>query len=118
MSTESTETATQMITVTEAAAEKIKELLVSENKEGHSIRLSVSGGGCHGYQYGMNFEDNIGEMDQSIEVMGVKFVVDAMSLPMITGAQVDYVETMQGAGFSINNPNATSTCGCGSSFSA
>ncbi|MDH5525851.1 MAG: iron-sulfur cluster insertion protein ErpA [Nitrospirota bacterium] len=112
----STETTT--INVTEAASTKIKELLESENKQDHGIRLSVTGGGCHGYQYGMNFDNNIGEMDQVIEAAGVKFIVDAMSMPMLTGAQVDYVETMQGAGFAINNPNAQSTCGCGSSFSA
>lgn len=111
-------TETTVINVTEAAASKIKELLVSENKEGQAIRLSVSGGGCHGYQYGMQFEENVGEMDQEIQVEGVRFVIDAMSMPMLAGAQVDYVETMQGSGFAINNPNAQSTCGCGSSFSA
>ncbi|MFQ5508089.1 MAG: iron-sulfur cluster insertion protein ErpA [Leptospirillia bacterium] len=117
MSTDSsTETAT--ITVTEAAAVKIKDLLVSEGKEGQNIRLSVSGGGCQGYQYGMQFDGETSELDQVFEVEGVSFVVDAMSLPMLTGAQVDYVETMQGAGFAINNPNAQSSCGCGSSFSA
>lgn len=125
MSTESTtETATEtttetpFVTVTEAASAKIKELLVTEGKEGHGIRLSVSGGGCHGYQYGMQFEEGSGDADQVVEVDGVQFFIDAMSMPMMAGAQVDYVETMQGAGFAINNPNAQSTCGCGSSFSA
>ncbi len=110
-------TETQVINVTEAAAAKIKELLTSENKEGQGIRLSVSGGGCHGYQYGMQFEEAATDMDQVIEVDGVKFFIDPMSIPMLTGAQVDYVETVQGSGFAINNPNAQSTCGCGSSFS-
>jgi len=122
MSTETTETAesteTQMINVTETASVKIKELLVSEGKENHGIRLSVAGGGCHGYQYGMQFEEAPTEMDQVIEMEGVKFFLDPMSIPMLTGAQVDYVETVQGSGFAINNPNAQSTCGCGSSFSA
>jgi iron-sulfur cluster insertion protein len=112
----STETA--LVTVTEAAASKIKELLVSENKADYSIRLSVAGGGCHGYQYGMQFDNAVGEMDQQVEVNGVRFIVDAMSMPMLSGAQVDYVETMQGSGFAISNPNAKSSCGCGSSFSA
>lgn len=109
---------TQVINVTEAATAKIKELLVSENKDGHGIRLSVAGGGCHGYQYGMQFESAPTDMDQVIEVEGVKFYIDPMSIPMLSGAQVDYVETVQGSGFAINNPNAQSTCGCGSSFSA
>ena len=111
-------TETQMINVTDAANTKIKELLVSEGKADHGIRLSVAGGGCHGYQYGMQFEEASTEMDQVIEMDGVKFFIDPMSIPMLTGAQVDYVETVQGAGFAINNPNAESTCGCGSSFSA
>jgi len=109
---------TQVITVTEAAAVKIQELLVSEGKKDCGIRMSVAGGGCHGYQYGMQFEEAPGETDQVIEVEGVRFFVDAMSLPMLAGARVDYVETMQGSGFAIENPNAQSTCGCGSSFSA
>jgi iron-sulfur cluster insertion protein len=113
-----TDTQTELVTVTEAAASKIKELLESENKEGYGIRLSVAGGGCHGYQYGMQFEDSVSDMDQEVEVSGVRFIVDAMSMPMLAGAQVDYVETMQGSGFAINNPNAKSSCGCGSSFSA
>ena len=111
-------TETTLVSVTDAAAGKIKELLASENKEGYAIRLSVAGGGCHGYQYGMQFDDQVGEMDQVVEAAGVRFVVDAMSVPMLTGANVDYVETMQGSGFAISNPNAQSTCGCGSSFSA
>jgi iron-sulfur cluster insertion protein len=118
MSDTDTQTQTDLVTVTEAAASKIKELLESENKEGYGIRLSVAGGGCHGYQYGMQFEDSVSDMDQEVEVSGVRFIVDAMSMPMLAGAQVDYVETMQGSGFAINNPNAKSSCGCGSSFSA
>jgi iron-sulfur cluster assembly accessory protein len=114
----STETGTDLITVTEAAATKIKELLVSENKEDHAIRLSVAGGGCHGYQYGMQFDKDVTDADQELTVGGVRFLIDAMSMPMLAGAQVDYVETMQGSGFAINNPNAQSSCGCGSSFSA
>ncbi|MDH4229082.1 MAG: iron-sulfur cluster insertion protein ErpA [Nitrospirota bacterium] len=113
-----TSTESALVNVTEAASTKIKELLVSEGKEDYAIRLSVSGGGCHGYQYGMNFDNTVTDMDQVVETSGVKFVVDAMSVPMLSGAQVDYVETMQGAGFSISNPNAKSSCGCGSSFSA
>ena len=119
MTTETeTQTENQIVNVTDTAAVKIKELLLSEGKEGYGIRLSVAGGGCHGYQYGMQFEEGSTDADQVIELQGVKFFVDAMSLPMLTGAQVDYVESMQGSGFAINNPNAQSTCGCGSSFSA
>jgi iron-sulfur cluster insertion protein len=117
MTTETT-TDTTLVSVTDAAAAKIKELLVSEGKEGYAIRLSVAGGGCHGYQYGMQFDNQVGDMDQQVEVSGVRFLVDAMSVPMLSGAQVDYVETMQGSGFAISNPNAKSSCGCGSSFSA
>jgi len=114
----SADTETTILNVTEAASGKIKELLTTENKEGHGIRLSVAGGGCHGYQYGMQFEESHTDADQVIEIDGVKFFIDPMSIPMLMGAQVDYVETMQGAGFAINNPNAQSSCGCGSSFSA
>jgi iron-sulfur cluster insertion protein len=117
MSAETT-TDNALVTVTDAAAGKIKELLVTEGKEGYAIRLSVAGGGCHGYQYGMQFDNAVGEMDQEVHVSGVCFIVDAMSMPMLAGAQVDYVETMQGSGFAISNPNAKSSCGCGSSFSA
>lgn len=116
--TTDTTTGTTLVSVTDAAAAKIKELLVSESKEGYAIRLSVAGGGCHGYQYGMQFDNQVGDMDQQVEVSGVRFIVDAMSVPMLSGAQVDYVETMQGSGFAISNPQAKSSCGCGSSFSA
>ncbi len=106
-----------MITLTEKAIEKVTEYLDTENKKGYGLRVYVSGGGCHGFQYGMAFEEAPGEMDQVLEEGGVKLFVDAQSYPLLEGAEVDYVENLYGSGFAIKNPNAKSSCGCGSSFS-
>ncbi len=107
-----------MINVTEMAAEKITELLAEENKIGAGLRVFVQGGGCSGFQYGMMIEENgQGASDQVFESHGVKLFVDPISIQYLKNAEVDFVDTITGGGFTIKNPNAKSTCGCGSSFS-
>ena len=107
---------TTNMTVTEAAARKAGELLGNAQKETAAIRVYVKSGGCSGYSYGMAIDDRELEGDSVFEDRGVRIVVDKMSLPLLQGSQIDYVENMMGGGFSVNNPNATSACGCGSSF--
>jgi iron-sulfur cluster assembly accessory protein len=109
-----------MINVTEAAAEKINELLVDEQKVGAGLRVFVQGGGCSGFQYGLMIDEGEGDAsaDQIFEVNGVRLFVDPISLRYLRGAEVDFVDNNMGGGFTIKNPNAKSTCGCGSSFSA
>lgn len=109
-----------MINVTEAAAEKINELLVDEQKVGAGLRVFVQGGGCSGFQYGLMIDEGEGDAsaDQIFEVNGVRLFVDPISMRYLRGAEVDFVDNNMGGGFTIKNPNAKSTCGCGSSFSA
>ncbi len=109
-----------MINVTESAAEKIQELLVEEQKLGAGLRVFVQGGGCSGFQYGLLIDEGEGDAstDQVFEVNGVRLFVDPISLRYLRGAEVDFVDNNMGGGFTIKNPNAKSTCGCGSSFSA
>jgi len=107
-----------MINVTETAAGKIHELLTEENKLGAGLRVFVQGGGCSGFQYGLMIEEGGGVGDQQFESNGVRLFVDPVSVSYLRGAEVDFVDTITGGGFTIKNPNATSTCGCGSSFSA
>jgi iron-sulfur cluster assembly accessory protein len=109
-----------MINVTETAAEKITELLSEENKLGSGLRVFVQGGGCSGFQYGLMIDEGEGdaEADKIFEVNGIRLFVDPISLPYLKGAEVDFVDNNMGGGFTIKNPNAKSTCGCGSSFSA
>lgn len=109
-------TQTAGMSVTEAAARKAGELLGNAQKENAAIRVFVKSGGCSGYSYGMAIDDRELEGDSIFEDRGVRIVVDKMSLPLLNGSQIDYVENMMGGGFSVNNPNATSACGCGSSF--
>ena len=106
-----------MVTLTANAEEKIRELMVEE-PETEGLRVFVRGGGCHGYQYGMAFESKISEDDSVIEKGGVKVILDSQSAPLLNGAEVDYVDSVQGSGFAIKNSQAKTTCGCGSSFSA
>ena len=107
-----------MINVSETAANKIVELLNEENKGDSGLRVFVQGGGCSGFQYGLMIEENgQGAGDQVFESHGVKLYVDPISVRYLIGAEVDFVETISGGGFTIKNPNAKSTCGCGSSFS-
>ena len=106
-----------MINVTETAATKINELLAEEQKGGSGLRVFVQGGGCSGFQYGLMIEENgQGSGDQIFESNGVKLFVDPISIRYLKGAEVDFVDTVTGGGFTIKNPNAKSTCGCGSSF--
>ena len=109
-----------MIHVTEAAAEKITELLAEENRPDAGLRVFVQGGGCSGFQYGLMIDEGEGDAaaDQTFEVNGVRVLVDPISLRYLKGAEVDFVDNQMGGGFTIKNPNAKSTCGCGSSFSA
>ena len=106
-----------IITVTEAAAGKIRELLSEEGKAESGLRVFVQGGGCSGFQYGLMIEESGGIGDQQFESNGVRLFVDPVSVSYLRGAEVDFVDTITGGGFTIKNPNATSTCGCGQSFS-
>jgi len=107
-----------MISVTESAAGKIRELLSEEGKLESGLRVFVQGGGCSGFQYGLMIEESGGVGDQLYESNGVRLFVDPVSVSYLKGAEVDFVDTITGGGFTIKNPNATSTCGCGSSFTA
>jgi iron-sulfur cluster insertion protein len=107
-----------MISVTPTAAEKITELLSEENKLDAGLRVFVQGGGCSGFQYGFEFDEQQGEDDLAVQTDGVTLLVDPLSLQYLMGAEVDYTESLHGAQFVIRNPNAKTTCGCGSSFSA
>jgi len=102
---------------TEAAALKVKELIEDEGNPDLMLRVFVSGGGCSGFQYGFTFDELVAEDDTSVEDSGVVVLVDPMSYQYLAGAEVDYTEGLEGSRFVINNPNATSTCGCGASFS-
>ena len=107
-----------MITLTDNAATKVKEILDKEKKEDSILRLGVKGGGCSGFSYTLNIDQLFSESDQVFEDKGVKIVVDAKSFIYLSGTEVDYVENLSGSGFSFANPNATRSCGCGSSFQA
>ncbi|MDJ0951231.1 MAG: iron-sulfur cluster insertion protein ErpA [Alphaproteobacteria bacterium] len=104
-------------TVSARAAKRIAELLAEEGKPGQVLRVSVTGGGCAGFQYVFDFDDAINDDDQVIERDGARVVVDEMSLGLLAGSELDFVENLIGSFFSVNNPNATSSCGCGTSFS-
>ena len=98
------------------AVRRLRELIAAEGKLGLMLRLSVSGGGCSGFQYGFTFDETATEEDRVFERDGVKLVVDEVSLTLLGGAEVDFVEELVGAAFQVRNPNAKSSCGCGSSF--
>lgn len=106
-----------MVTISPGAEQKIRELIKDE-QDAVGLRVYVRGGGCHGYQYGMAFETKIGEDDSVIEKGDIKVIMDSQSAPLLSGAEVDYVDSLQGSGFAIKNPQVKTTCGCGSSFSA
>ena len=108
-------TATPLISLTDAAATKIKQLL-AEEEDVNVLRVAIQGGGCSGFQYGLGFDSAPAEGDLEFEQHGITVVVDPHSAPYLQGAQVDYVDSIQAAGFAINNPNATASCGCGHSF--
>ncbi len=102
---------------TDAAAAKVKNLIEEEKNPALMLRVFVSGGGCSGFQYGFTFEENVGEDDTRIEKNGVTLLVDPLSFQYLSGAEIDYKEDLNGAQFVIKNPQAKTTCGCGSSFS-
>jgi iron-sulfur cluster assembly protein len=106
----------QLITITPKAAEKVSEFMKQEAKGSLFLRVYVSGGGCSGLSYGMGFEENADEDDQVIEQNGIKVLVDSYSQKYLNGANVDYIESLMGSGFKINNPNVTKSCSCGHSF--
>jgi len=108
-----------MVTITERAAEKIKELMAAESDPAlTALRVAVEGGGCSGFQYALGFDAAADENDEAWDSHGVKVVVDRFSLPYLTGSSVDYIDGLTGAGFQIENPNVVAACGCGSSFQA
>ncbi len=102
---------------TDAAALKVKSLIEEEQNDALMLRVFVTGGGCSGFQYGFTFDENEDEGDTAVEKEGVKLLIDPMSFQYMMGAEIDYTEGLEGAQFVIRNPNATTTCGCGSSFS-
>jgi iron-sulfur cluster assembly protein/iron-sulfur cluster insertion protein len=106
-----------MITLSDAASTKVKELIKAEGNEEMALRVAVRPGGCSGFSYEMFFDTDIAHDDNIVEAGGVRVVVDPASAPYLKGASLDYKDGLQGAGFAINNPNATRSCGCGQSFS-
>ena len=110
-------TRTAPITLTPSAIAKVKEIMAQQNPAPSGLRVGVVGGGCSGFSYSMQFENNAGLMDKVFDMDGLKVYVDATSVMYLNGCRVDYVETLEGAGFKFENPNVKSTCGCGSSFS-
>lgn len=109
------------IVITDSVVKKVHELILEENEPNLKLRIFVQGGGCSGFQYGFTFDENANEDDfqfqKSIDNVNVGFLVDTMSFQYLQGATIDYVEDLQGSQFVIKNPNASTTCGCGSSFS-
>ncbi len=108
-----------LIEVTETAAERIRDLLEKEGKvESHGLRLKVVGGGCSGLRYELAFDDEVGEEDTELDQGGIRVIVDEKSALYLVGTTLDFVDTLQESGFQMQNPNASSTCGCGESFGA
>ena len=107
---------TNAISLTPNAVNAVRDLLTKRDLTGYALRVFVQGGGCSGFQYGMALDDRIREEDLTFEYDGVKVVVDEISIDYLRGASIDYVEDIMGSGFKIENPNAVSSCGCGSSF--
>ncbi|MEN8171101.1 MAG: iron-sulfur cluster insertion protein ErpA [Pseudomonadota bacterium] len=102
---------------TDSAADKVKALIEEEGNDNLKLRVYVTGGGCSGFQYGFTFDEAVNDGDTSVEKNGVTLLIDPMSYQYLVGAEIDYKEDLEGAQFVIRNPNATTTCGCGSSFS-
>jgi iron-sulfur cluster insertion protein len=104
------------VNFTDNAANKVKNLLAEENNPELKLRVYITGGGCSGFQYGFTFDPTVNEDDTTVEKEGVMLLIDSMSFQYLVGAKIDYLEDLSGARFVIENPNATTTCGCGSSF--
>lgn len=111
------ETVESPLIFTNSAAKKVRELIADEGNDALMLRVFISGGGCSGFQYGFTFDENVTEGDAVVENEGVKLLIDPMSIQYLMGAEIDYSEGLEGAQFVIRNPNASTTCGCGSSFS-
>ena len=114
--TNPTTTETALITVTPSATTVIRNLLEQRNIPNHALRVFVTGGGCSGMQYGMAFEEKAQEFDKVVEMDGLRFLIDPTSMMYLKGVTIDFVDSLIGGGFRIDNPNAVSSCGCGSSF--
>ena len=113
-----TETQTDDVLIfTDSAAAKVRELIEEEGNPDLKLRVFVTGGGCSGFQYGFTFDEIVNDDDTQVEKNGVTLLIDPMSYQYLVGAEIDYVESLEGSQFTIKNPNAVSTCGCGSSFS-
>lgn len=113
----STEVMADPLVFTESAANKVKELIEEEGNPSLKLRVFVSGGGCSGFQYGFTFDEEVNEDDTQLQKNGVTLLIDSMSYQYLVGAEIDYTDGLEGSQFVIRNPNATTTCGCGSSFS-
>ncbi len=107
----------QSLVFTDAAAAKVKQLIEEEDNDNLKLRVFITGGGCSGFQYGFTFDEDINEGDTAVEKGGVTLLIDPMSFQYLMGAEIDYKEGLEGSQFVIKNPNAQTTCGCGSSFS-
>lgn len=107
---------TEILAITDNAADKIKALMDQEGEEDLALRVGVSPGGCSGFQYSIYFDDEVMDDDEVLETKGVRVLIDAMSVPYIMGSEFDWQESLMGAGFAVNNPNVQGGCGCGSSF--
>ncbi len=106
-----------MVNFTDNAAAKVGDLIADEGNDNLKLRVYITGGGCSGFQYGFTFDEEVAEDDTQIEKAGVTVLIDSMSIQYLEGAEIDYKESVEGSQFVIRNPNATTTCGCGSSFS-
>ena len=107
-----------MITLTDKAADKVRTILKTEMKENHALRIGVKGGGCSGFTYTIDIDQNQSESDQIFQEKGIQILIDAKSFMYLNGIEIDYVENLAGSGFAFSNPNASRTCGCGNSFQA
>lgn len=105
------------VVVSDSAAAKVKELIQEEGNDALKLRIYVTGGGCSGFQYGFSFDESVNDGDTVVEKSGVRLLIDPMSFQYLNGAEIDYSEGLEGAHFVIRNPNASTSCGCGSSFS-
>ena len=105
------------VNFTDSAAKKVSDLIAEEGNNALKLRVFITGGGCSGFQYGFTFEEEVGEGDTQVEKEGVTLLIDQTSYQYLVGAEIDYTDGVEGSQFVIRNPNATTTCGCGSSFS-
>jgi iron-sulfur cluster assembly accessory protein len=116
LETQPTETQTTVLSLSDAAASKLREITAEETNPNVGLRVYVYSGGCSGFKYGMMIEDAPTEEDRILKANGVTVYVDGKSIDLLQGSEIDYVDTLMGAGFTVNNPNAVAACGCGSSF--